>query len=59
MTWIKMNGAAFQTAYVQSFATAKDFIKAVDPVIFSDKPATRDQILTDIYKIAKAQLKKK
>lgn len=56
---IKMNGAAFVTAHVQSFATAKDFIKSVDPSIFAHVPNQREQLLTDIHRIAKAQEKKK
>ena len=60
---IKMNGAAFNTAHVQSFQTAKDFIKSVDPVIYSHIPDQREQLLTDIYQVAmnlkKQQEKKK
>ena len=48
---IKMNGAAFLAAYVQSFATPKDFIDAVDPVIYAHVPAQREQLLTDIWNI--------
>jgi hypothetical protein len=56
---IKLNGAAFEVAYVQGFATPKDFVSAQTPEIYANQPEIRTQLLTDVWKVGQSLKKKK